>query len=449
MVFAQHTTPAQLKARGREVREKVPFANLADYVPRGGERGVELVLAANEGRLDSLIPLRMTRMADGPFAFMRGASAVMAHDLARSPATKGLDAQICGDAHLSNFGTFASPERRQVMDLNDFDETVLGPFEYDLKRLVASVVVVARESAMPTHAADDAVRDAVLAYRRVTRALARMAVREQWAVGFDRRTLRKLRVSHLEEVLSRVVAKAGSNDSSKVATKMTVRSGDRWAFREDPPILRRLKGAERDAVRVGLSAYAASIQPARFGLLTRYGLEDLAFRVAGVGSVGTRAYLALLRDSNDDPFVLQIKQARPSVLAGDPRCVVTVEGGDARRVVTGQRIMQTVSDPMLGWTEVEARPALVRTFRDLKGSIDPLTLAPNQLDDYARVCGALLARAHARSLDPHVLWGYVGKGEALAESMIGYAHAYADQTETDFAAFTAGIASGRIPVATG
>ncbi|MFV0458743.1 MAG: DUF2252 domain-containing protein [Actinomycetales bacterium] len=447
MAFAEHTDRKELLETGRGLRRLVGRCELATHHRRPGQVAVDLVQAGNFDRVPDLVPLRLARMAMGPFAFMRGAAAVMAHDLAAAPGAHGLDVQICGDAHLSNFGLFASPEGRQVMDLNDFDETLVGPFDYDLKRLCASIVVVARESSMSEDAAANAVVDGVHAYRGMTKALSRMPVHQQWAVGFNPRLLKKVRVSDLEKVLARVAQKARSNDSVRASEKMTVPDPDDWRFKDAPPILRRLDGVERDQVSASLTGYWESVAASKQVLLSRYEVADLAFRVVGVGSVGTRAYIALLHGSNDDPFVLQIKEARPSVYATDPRCQVPGAGHDGHRVVHGQQIMQTYSDPMLGWTQIAGRPFMVRTFRNLKGSIDPSLLGPHQLDDYARICAALMARAHARSLDPHLLRGYLGKANKLAEAMVSYARAYADQTEADYEAFLAAIKRGAITIA--
>ncbi len=451
MTSAFFTTldPARLRELGKAARRRTPWASHAVHQPRPAQQAVDIVLAGNEGRLASLVPLRMGRMSAGPFAFLRGAAAVMAHDLNRGPATEGLHAQICGDAHVSNFGFFASPERRQVMDLNDFDETVVGPFEYDLKRLAASIVVCARESGHSGEVAGNAVYDAVKAYRGMTRALAGMRVIDAWSLGFDETLLKRIRAGHLEDVLDRVVRKAAGNNSVKVARKAARKLGQRWEFDDAPPLLARLAGEERQQVIEGLERYVDTIPPSRAVLLSRYRLADIAFRVVGVGSVGTRAYIALLHGSSDDPLVLQIKEARPSVYAASSRCRVYPPGNDGERVVFGQQIMQTVSDPLLGWTKVAGRPAMVRTFRDLKGSIDASLLAPNQLDDYARICAALLARAHARSVDAQVLSGYLGSGEQLATHLISYGYAYADQTEADYEAFSAAVRRGSITVMDG
>lgn len=414
----------------------MPHSVIARHEFRPPGVALDLIRADSEDRIEALLPLRRQRMSVDPFAFYRATANVMARDLGDDPATVGLAAQICGDAHLSNFGLFASPERRQVMDLNDFDETIVGPFEYDLKRMVTSAVLAARVNGLPAAAGDDAVVDAVLTYCQVVKALAKLPAIQAWSANFDRRLAEKIKIGQLMGVLERARDKAARNDSARVVVKMADTGGDDWHFTDDPPILTRLVGDERTSVLAGLRRYPASLDASRALLQYRYTVQDVAFRVVGVGSVGTRAYLALSRDSGDDAFVLQIKESTPSAFAGDHRCHQAIKGSHAQQVVYGQRVMQTVGDPMLGFTEIEGRSFLVRTFRDLKGSVDIAGLGPHQLDDYARLCAALLARAHVRSLEPHVLWGYLGKGDELALALTRYANEYADQAESDFEAFT-------------
>lgn len=446
-IFDTLSRPEELRARGRAERDRCPRAEHRLHRARSGGQAVEIVLAGNEGRVPELVPLRMARMAASPFAFFRGAAAVMARDLDAGPATE-LAAIICGDAHLSNVGFFASTERRLTMDLNDFDEAVTGPFEYDLKRMAASLVVAAQDAGIAADHADEAVSDMVRSYATTVRALSELPVDQAWALSFDRRMLNRIKVGHLADTMAEAAAKAESNNSARAARKMTERLDDDWRFTDDPPILRRLVGPERAAVRAGLDHYVPSIARSRAMLLSRYRLTDLAFRVVGVGSVGRRAYIALLHGNHDDPLLLQVKEAADSCFAGSPRCR-PVDGGSAgEQVVTAQRIMQTMTDPLLGWTVVDGRPALVRTFRNLKGSIDVATLQGRQLDDYGRLCGALLARAHARSIDPLVLTGYCGGGGRLARALVDYANAYAEQNAKDHNAFQRAIRAGQVVTAT-
>ncbi|NHC15857.1 DUF2252 domain-containing protein [Motilibacter deserti] len=439
--------PAAARARGKASRRAVPRSEHA-VLAASDRDPVAIVSAGNAGRLEHLVPLRIGRMSASPFAFLRGAAGVMAHDLAGSPRS-GLVAQVCGDAHLSNVGFYASPERRLVLDVNDFDETVVGPWEYDLKRLVASVVVAGREAGAGEDACRSAAYDGARAYRQTARTLAKLPFVEAWAFDLGH-LLAATDVDDLGATLERVRAKAVGNGSSKVATRFTQRvENDGWRFLEQPPVLTQVVGREERAIEEGLRGYLATLPEDRRTLLGRFTVADVAFRVVGVGSVGTRAYVALLHgNGEDDALVLQVKESRPSVYAGDPACEPGAEHA-GRRVVLGQKAMQTASDPLLGWATVDGRPFLVRTFRDMKGSIDPVTLRGHQLDDYARLCGALLARAHARTLDPRALAAYLGKSDELDVALAAFAMAYADRTEADHAALVAAVRSGRLPAQTG
>lgn len=437
----------EARRAGKQLRQRCPRSSLAGpVVPARRADPVELVAAGNTGRRPDLVPLRIGRMLAGPFAFLRGSAAVMAHDLQGSP-TSGIHAQICGDAHVANVGFYASPERRMVLDLNDFDETAFGPWEYDLKRLLVSVVVAGREAGVGEQKLDDACVAGARAYRRMVNRIAKLPAVEAWSLGFDDALLKQLGIADLGDVLDRVVAKAATNDSLKVATGSTrqVAEGD-WDFVDDPPTLTRVTGAERDAVSGGLGPYRDTLTRDRLTLLARFRVEDVAFRVVGVGSVGTRAYIVLLHGPVEDPLILQVKQARRSVhadLLGLP-----ADEHEGRRVVQGQRTMQTVSDPLLGWTTIDGEPFLVRTFRDRKGSVDVTDISAHQSIDYAQLCGALLARAHCRSADARVLRGYVGKGSALDDALSGYARAYADVVEADHAALASAVRAGRLPAET-
>ncbi|MDQ1294664.1 MAG: hypothetical protein QG608_2550 [Actinomycetota bacterium] len=437
--------PQELRERGRSERSRVPRRLLAVHVPRDPQIAVRIVEETGRGRLEHLLPLRTGRMAASPFAFLRGSAAVMAHDLACGPRTQ-LTAQVCGDAHVSNFGFYASPERRLVMDINDFDETARGPFDVDLRRLGASVVVAGREAGATRARTEEAVRDAVRSYRTMLRGLAGMGVLDAWHLRFDEDLLDTIDIEHLSAVLRKATVKAQNNDSRTVAAKWTVATcaSDRL-FVEQPPLLTQVVGEQEEIIADALGDYVATLAHERALLLNRYHLVDVAFRVVGVGSVGNRTYIALLEGNGpQDTLVLQIKQARPGVFTGYEGFDGT-GGHQGRRVVLGQKAMQTTHDALLGWTRIGADDYYVRTFRDMKGSIDPSCLPGHQLDDYARLTGALLARAHARTADARVLTGYLGRGDAADTALVTYAHAYADQTEADHAALVAAVAAGRIP----
>jgi uncharacterized protein (DUF2252 family) len=450
-VFGALTDPAALRARGVQLREATPSAAFGAHRPRADRPDpVEFVERTNAGRVDDLIALRVGRMAASPFAFLRGSAGLMAADLAGSP-TSGVTAWICGDAHAANFGLYASPERRLVMDVNDFDETLVGPWEWDLKRLVTSIVVAARENGTGEDKAVRAAADCARTYRAALRELAGMAVLDAFYLTTDAKTVAHFDVEDLGEVFKRVGKKARRNTSHRVVEKFAERAEHTgWRFVPDPPVLTRVDDATAHAVLDGVEEYAERcLDDELRQLLSRYAVADIAHRVVGLGSVGRRSYVVLLHGNGEDSLVLQVKEAGPSALA--PYAEPTPYAHDGERIVHGQRWMQTVSDIFLGWTTIDGRPFLVRQFRDMKGSIDPVLLKPNQLDDYARVVGAVLARAHAQSADPRILAGYCDgaagseHGERFDRAMAAFATAYADQAEADHAALVAAVRSGRLP----
>jgi len=450
-VFGSLTDPAALRAKGVELRVATPSAAFSAYAPRADRPDpVGFVERTNAGRVDDLIALRVGRMAASPFAFLRGSAGLMAADLAGSP-TSGVTAWICGDAHASNFGLYASPERRLVMDVNDFDETLVGPWEWDLKRLVSSIVVATREAGGRDADAVDAAADCARTYRAALRELAALPVLDAYYLTTDRKTVEHFDVDDLGDVFKRVGKKARRNTSRRVREKFAEPAEHTgWRFVPDPPVLTRIDDATARAVLDGVEDYAQhSLDDELRQLLSRYAVADIAHRVVGLGSVGRRSYVVLLHGNGDDSLVLQVKEAGPSALAPFAEAVPYAHEGE--RIVHGQRWMQTVSDIFLGWTTIAGRPYLVRQFRDMKGSIDPVLLKPNQLDDYARVVGAVLARAHAQSADPRILAGYCdgergsGHGERFDRAMAAFALAYADRTEADHAALVAAVRGGRLP----
>jgi uncharacterized protein (DUF2252 family) len=445
--------PAEVRARGVALREKAPPAEHA-MLSLGPDRPdpVELVQRTNEGRVPDLAAVRVGRMTTSPFAFLRGSAAQMAADLAGGPSS-GIDAQICGDAHASNFGFYASPERRLVMDVNDFDETVRGPWEWDVKRLLTSLVVAGREAGIDDQACRDAARDSARTYRAAVREVASMPVLDHWYLSTDRTTLERFDVGQLSEVFDRVEKKARKNTSKKAASKFTQRLGtNEWCFVEEPPVLTRVAEEESEAVVDGLEAYLETLPPERQYLLSRFSVTDVASRIVGLGSVGLRSYVVLLHGNGEDALILQVKEARHSALAEHLDTPAYPHEGE--RIVRGQKWTQTLSDILLGWTTIDGRPFLVRQFRDMKGSIDPTSLKPSRFDDYARVCGAVLGRAHARSADPRLLVGYCdgvdeGGGAEVDDALSRFAVSYADQTEKDLQTLTDGVTHGRIAATLG
>ncbi|WP_307624169.1 DUF2252 domain-containing protein [Streptomyces sp. V3I7] len=441
------------KRDGKALRTSVPRSAHSIFdLDASRPDAVSAVEESNRGRIAGLTPIRVGRMAASPFAFLRGSAGLMAFDLARTPTT-GIRTQICGDAHAANFGLYGDARGDLVIDLNDFDETVHGPWEWDLKRLAASLVLAGREAGADEDSCRAAARDAVGAYRRTMRLLARLPVLDAWNAIADEELVSHADAHDLLGTLERVSAKARANTSGRFAARSTEATEDGGRrFVDAPPVLRRVPDAEAAAVVTSLEQYVTTLPGDRLPLLARHAVHDVAFRVVGTGSVGTRSYVVLLLDHRGEPLVLQVKEARPSALvphlatAGFETAPVGHEG---RRVVLGQKRMQVVSDILLGWTTVDGRPFQVRQFRNRKGSVDPAVLAADQHDDYGRMTGALLARAHSHGVDPRLIAGYCGKNEELDEAIAEFAVTYADRTEADHAELVAAVNSGRIAAETG
>ncbi|MFC8074819.1 DUF2252 domain-containing protein [Streptomyces sp. NPDC057307] len=443
------------KDAGKALRERVPRSSHDSLVLSAARPdAVRAVEESSRDRVPELAPLRVGRMAATPFAFLRGAAGLMAYDLVGTPVT-GAGAQICGDAHAANFGLYGDARGRLVIDLNDFDETVVGPWEWDVKRLATSLVLAGREAGADEETCRRGAQDAVGAYRRTMRLLSKLSALDAWNAIADEELVSHTDARDLVGTLERVSEKARKNTSARFAAKSTevvddAGSADAVAqrrFVDAPPVLRRVPDEEAAAVAAALGEYVGTLSEDRLPLLARYAIHDVAFRVVGTGSVGTRSYVVLLLDHRGEPLVLQVKEARASALlpfveaAGFETPGVEHEG---RRVVLGQKRMQVVSDNLLGWTTVAGRPYQVRQFRNRKGSVDPAALPADQVDDYARMTGALLARAHAHSVDPRLVAAYCGKNEELDEAVAAFAVAYADRTEADHAELVTAVRSGRI-----
>ncbi|MER5883930.1 DUF2252 domain-containing protein [Streptomyces sp. NPDC001941] len=449
--FARRTAAGASKAaknHGKTLRDQVPRASHATLPPADGRPdAVRAVEESSRGRVPELTPIRVGRMAATPFAFLRGSAGLMAYDLVGTPVT-GVEAQICGDAHAANFGLYGDARGRLVIDLNDFDETVVGPWEWDVKRLAASLVLAGREAGADEETCRRAAFDAAGAYRRTMRLLAKLPALDAWNAIADEELVSHTDAHDLLGTLERVSQKARQNTSGRFAAKSTEQGPDGgWRFVDAPPVLRRVGDAEAAAVTEALGPYLGTLSEDRLPLLARYAVHDVAFRVVGTGSVGTRSYVVLLLDHRGEPLVLQVKEARTSVLVPHLEAAgfrVAPAEHEGRRVVLGQKRMQVVSDILLGWTTVQGREFQVRQFRNRKGSVDPAALAVDQIDDYGRMTGALLARAHAHSADPRLIAGYCGKNEELDEAIAGFAVAYADRTEADHADLVAAVRAGRI-----
>jgi uncharacterized protein (DUF2252 family) len=439
---------AERYAAGKALRERVPRRSHGEWAPARGRRpAVEQLLAGSADRAPELLAIRYGRMAQSPFAFFRGAAAIMAADLAGTPRT-GFSVQACGDCHLLNFGGFATPERRLLFDINDFDETLPGPWEWDLKRLAASFVIAGRHNGFADKACWRAARRVVRAYRRRMGAFAAMPALEVWYARIDAEAVlqrvhqaarRGLRQKRLIEVKGRLVPQ---DDFPKLAD---VKAG-RPVIRDNPPLIFHLtheRGrAFQQRFRAALARYRESLAEDRRQLLDRYRLLDLAMKVVGVGSVGTRCAIALFMASEKDALFLQVKEAQASVL--EPFAGPSAFASPAQRVVVGQRLMQSASDIFLGWTEAEGGHFYLRQLRDMRVKPRVELFDPRTMEDYAMLCGWSLARAHAKSGDAARICGYLGRSEAFDEAVADFAAAYADQNGRDHAALEAAIKAGRV-----
>jgi uncharacterized protein (DUF2252 family) len=442
-------TRAELLEAGRALRARVPRRSHSEWTaPLDRRDPLEILNQSNANRLLDLVPVRNGRMMASPFAYYRGSPAAMAADLSRTPTT-GITMQICGDAHLLNFGTFATPERNQVFDLNDFDETQPGPWEWDVKRLAVSLVVAARTARISDDDGSAAVRGCAAEYRNEVAKMAQLSAFEVWHARLDVGSI--VSAAPSKPARSRVehgAAKARQRTSMQALSKLTtVRNGGRVIV-EDPPVVVRLTDAQLEQAHGFVRAYLATLDPDRGLLLDRYEVVDAALKVVGVGSVGTRCFIVLLAGKADlDPLFLQVKEAQPSVLA--PYVGRSQYANQGKRVVVGQRIMQAASDAFLGWAHTDGFDTYVRQLRDMKGSVSPGDARPEGLMLYGRLCGATLARAHARAGQPALLAGYLGSGTAFDDSLAAFAVSYADQNDRDYESFLAAIRSGLVPAEPG
>jgi uncharacterized protein (DUF2252 family) len=434
-------------ALGRALRQRVPRSALGNWeVPAGRAEPVDLIVQSHEGRLGWLIPVRVGRMAASPYAFLRGTAGIMAEDFARLPST-GITPVICGDAHLGNFGFYASPERELVFDLNDFDEAHPGAWEWDLRRLVTSVWVAGRQNGSSEVACADAVTRCAVAYRQQVTYLAEQPL---LARSYERLDLDRLRLAAtrdtLRQEIERAARRARRRTSDRALPRFTERRDGTRRIVEEPPLITRLQPADAEQVAASLDAYLRTLPRNWARILAGYSLVDIAHKVVGVGSVGLRAYVAVCEGSSpDDVIFLQLKQARRSVVAR------LVHGESARHPHQGQRVveyqqsLQTVSDPLLGWTTVGDHQYYVRQFRDMKGAITVDGIDASALADYAGVCGFLLAKGHARTSGASMITGYLGAEDNVDRAMCRFARAYADQTERDHQALLGAVRRGVLP----
>lgn len=450
----EHPSPEQRHESGRALRERTPRESHGDWLSASDRKDpVALLEEQNRDRIDWLLPVRRARMAANPFAFYRGAARIMAHDLAPTPVS-GLRTQICGDAHLANFGSYASPERRLVFDLNDFDETLPGPWEWDVKRLAASFVIAGRHNGLKPAKAREITANAVNVYRRAMDHLAKLRVTDVWyhlvsmeeLVGdVDKKRVRKAAKSQIK--------KARKKDSRQALAKLASEVDGEYRIRSEPPFLiplrdlaERHRSADLREIAVnGLEEYLKTVPDHVGCLLRKFRLVDAAVKVVGVGSVGTHCFVLLLQGRDaEDPLFLQVKQAGKSVLEEHlPPSRYPTAG---QRVVEGQRLMQTVSDIFLGWLEhpLSGNHFYVRQLKDWKRSVDVENATYDQLFAFGKTRGWTLARAHARVGDPIAIAAYLGSGNVFQRAVTEFAERYAEQNEKDYLAFRAEIDAGRL-----
>ncbi|MFD3333419.1 DUF2252 domain-containing protein [Streptomyces sp. NPDC058700] len=461
MRAARHATPAERAALGKEARRRSPRSGHAVYQPSADRTDPLTILEAQSAtRLPELVPIRYGRMTESPFRFYRGAAAIMASDLAGTPRS-GLTAQLCGDAHLLNFRLLASPERQLMFDINDFDETHPGPWEWDVKRLSASFVIAGRANGFDDGERARIVRSTVRSYREAMIRFGSMRSIDVWYAKIDAAGLERLGADRLHKSgrkrLARAMEKARSRDSLQAFAKVTHSVDGKPMIAADPPLLVPIgdllpdveRGALERQFRGLIERYGRTLSSDRRTLLADYRLVDVARKVVGVGSVGTRCWIFLLLGRDDrDPLFLQAKEADTSVLA--PYVGASRYHNQGERVVSGQRLMQATSDILLGWERVDGidgrqRDFYVRQLRDWKGIAMPETMDPRRMEAFGELCGATLARAHARSGDRIAIAAYLGGGESFDRALAAFAEAYADQNERDHRALVDAVRAGRLP----
>lgn len=442
-------TLAEGRVAGRELRKRVPRSSHAAWSPAADRPDpIGLLEEQDRSRLAQFVPIRYGRMIASPFGFLRGSVVVMAGDLAATPVT-GLHVQVCGDAHLSNFGVYATPERNQVFDVNDFDETLPGPWEWDVKRLAASIVVAGRTMGFTREMNRHAVVGCIRSYREHIWKYGEMRHIDVWYARIDPESVRRFVRSSDRAYVDKELEKARRSSSLVAFPRLTRVVNGQYRIKDDPPTIAHLDNEEL-AQQLGalVERYSESLQEDRNVLLRKYRLVDVAYKVVGVGSVGTRCYVALLMGREKcDPLFLQVKQAQASVY--EPHLGPSSYLNHAQRVIRGQYLMQAASDIFLGWTGIGSIDFYVRQLRDMKLSVSVESLSESRFVRYCELCGWALARAHARSGDPAQVSGYLGSNDTFDRAIASFAETYADQTERDHAALLGAAQAGRIPIETG
>lgn len=449
-VDARHES-SERREMGKALRMKTPLQDHGEWHPAPGRRDpIDILEESNQGRVPDLVPIRYGRMLTNPFAFLRGSAALMAYDLAPTPAS-GIRVQACGDCHLANFGLFATPERNLVFDLNDFDESLPAPWEWDIKRLAASFVVAGRAVGIPDKSNKEAVLTLAESYRTHLRDYSEMRVLDVWYSRLDDKTLIATAPSvKAREYRERVMAKARASVTEYLFPRITDEIGGHRRIVDQPPLVYHLKEQAEVEQRLGklLEEYHGSLPSHLRKLFDHYYYEDFAFKVVGVGSVGTRCFILLMMADKDDPLLLQVKEARQSVL--EPYAGKCEYDHHGKRVVVGQRVMQSASDMFLGWlTGADGTHYYVRQLRDMKFSVPLEGLKPDESIRYASICGWVLARAHAKGGDSAIISGYLGKKDTFDIALSRFAKAYADQTEKDHAMLAKAVKAGRVQAITG
>ena len=441
-------------AAGKELRTKMPLYRLGNYKPSSDRTDpVSILEKQGETRLPDLVPIRYARMLTSPFAFLRGAAAIMAADLAANDEVSGINVQACGDMHVANFGVFASAERNIIFGINDFDETIPGPWEWDLKRLVASIVASGRFLGASKKLCEESVRAAVSSYRKRIKEYAYMGNMELWYSTIKEKDILKTLPPAQQKALKKITSKARTRTHMQVLGKLTDIVDNKYRLKDDVPFIVHETHTQsgkpiEEALGLLLESYFLSLADDRKNLLQHYRITDVARKVVGVGSVGTRCWIIFLTgNSLDDPLFLQVKEAQPSVL--EPYLPKSIYKNYGQRVVAGQRLIQGAPDIFLGWGELDGISFYIRQLRDMKGGVefDPGKVKLENMPSYCSMCAWALAQAHAKSGDAAMIAGYAGNSDELDDAMVRFAFAYADQTEKDHGALAAAAKSGRIKVA--
>jgi uncharacterized protein (DUF2252 family) len=452
-LFDPVASKAERYAKGTAIRKITPRSIHQEWKPPESRKDpVEILIETSIGRVESLLPIRYSRMMESPFSFFRGAAAIMAADLAQTPNT-GIHLQLCGDCHLMNFGGFATPERKLVFDINDFDETFPGPWEWDLKRLSASFAIAGRRRKFSNKNCKEFAWHVADSYKRHMLEYSKLSALQIWYADIDLAELiERNEDEELKEFQQKRIKKASEYTAhEKEFAKLTYQDGARAKIKDDPPLIFHPSGEEGKRimreVETAHKQYIESLSHEKQVLLSRYSLHDVAMKVVGVGSVGTSCGISLLMSATGEPVFLQFKEARQSVLESNVK-IENKYKHQGERIVMGQKLMQSASDMFLGWTTDQDKFFYVRQLRDAKVKPVIEIMKARNMADYAKACGWALARAHARTGDPSVLSGYMGNSNEFANAIAKFSIAYADQNEADYTKMLEAIKEGRLPIST-